>query len=120
MSSARSAAVIDRRYNGREAGQSSAVCVKLLFVATVHVTPNLQRHVATESASARGETVAEVLSDYFRQWPALRGYVLQDAGVLRTHMTIFVNGLAIQDRKKLSDPVPADGEVYIMQALSGG
>ena len=35
-------------------------------------------------------------------------------------MTIFVNGLAIQDRKNLSDPVPADGEVYIMQALSGG
>jgi hypothetical protein len=89
-------------------------------VATVHVPPNLQRHVATESASARGGTVAEVLQDYFRQWPGLRGYVLQDAGALRTHMTVFVNGLAIQDRQHLSDPVPDDGEVYIMQALSGG
>lgn len=89
-------------------------------MATVHVTPNLQRHVATESGTASGQTVAEVLQDYFRHWPALRGYVLQDAGALRTHMTIFVNGLAIQDRKTLSDPVPADGEVYIMQALSGG
>lgn len=89
-------------------------------VATVHVTPNLQRHVATGSASARGGTVAEVLADYFRQWPALRGYVLQDEGALRTHMTVFVNGSAIQDRRHLSDPVPADGEVFIMQALSGG
>ena len=89
-------------------------------MATVHVTPNLQRHVATESASAQGRTVAEVLQDYFRLCPTLRGYVLQDAGALRTHMTIFVDGLAIQDRKNLSDPVPADGEVYIMQALSGG
>lgn len=89
-------------------------------MATVHVTPNLQRHVATESASVSGQTVAEVLHDYFRQWPSLRSYVLQDAGALRTHMTIFVNGLAIQDRQNLSDPVPADGEVYIMQALSGG
>ena len=89
-------------------------------MATVHVTPNLQRHIATETASASGQTVAEVLQNYFRQWPGLRGYVLQDAGALRTHMTIFVNGLAIQDRKNLSDPVPADGEVYIMQALSGG
>jgi len=35
-------------------------------------------------------------------------------------MTVFVNGTAIQDRERLSDPVPADGEVYIMQALSGG
>ncbi len=89
-------------------------------MATVHVTPNLQRHVATESASAGGSTVAEVLQDYFRQWPALRGYVLQDAGALRTHMTIFVDGQAITDRQHLSDPVPAEGEVYIMQALSGG
>jgi len=89
-------------------------------VVTVHVTPNLQRHVATETALVHGRTVAEVLQDYFRQWPDLRGYVLQDAGALRTHMTIFVNGAAIQDRQNLSDPVPADGEVYIMQALSGG
>jgi len=89
-------------------------------VATVHVTPNLQRHVATESAAAQGGTVAEVLADYFRQWPALRGYVVQDAGALRTHMTVFVNGAAILDREHLSDPVPQDGEVYIMQALSGG
>jgi len=89
-------------------------------VVTVHVTPNLQRHVATETALVHGRTVAEVLQDYFRQWPALRGYVLQDAGALRTHMTIFVDGLAIRDREKLSDAVPVDGEVYIMQALSGG
>jgi molybdopterin synthase sulfur carrier subunit len=89
-------------------------------VATVHVTPNLQRHIATETASVGGRTVAEVLQAYFSQCPGLRGYVLQDAGELRTHMTIFVNGTAIQDRKNLSDPVPDDGEVYIMQALSGG
>jgi hypothetical protein len=89
-------------------------------VPTVHVTPNLRRHVTTESASVGGATVAEVLREYFRQWPALRSYVLQDAGALRTHMTIFVDGLAIQDREKLTDPVPENGEVYIMQALSGG
>jgi molybdopterin converting factor small subunit len=89
-------------------------------VATVHVTPNLRRHVATESASVNGRTVAEVLQAYFPQCPALRGYVLEDSGALRRHMTIFVNGVSIQDRQKLSDPVPVDGEVYIMQALSGG
>ncbi len=89
-------------------------------MAVVHVTPNLQRHVATESASVGGRTVAEVLQAYLPQFPALRGYVLDDRGALRTHMTIFVNGTAIQDRKNLSDPVPVDGEVYIMQALSGG
>jgi hypothetical protein len=89
-------------------------------VATIHVTPNLQRHVATESTSVSGRTVAEVLQAYFPQYPALRGYVLEDSGALRRHMTIFVDGIAIQDRQNLSDPVPVDGEVFIMQALSGG
>ncbi len=89
-------------------------------MATVHVTPNLQRHITTESASVSGRTVAEVLQAYFPQCPGLRGYVLEDTGAVRRHMTIFVDGVAIQDRKNLSDPVPVDGEVFIMQALSGG
>ena len=89
-------------------------------MAIVHVTPNLQRHVTTETASVEGRTVAEVLQAYLPQFPALRGYVLEDAGSLRKHMAIFVNGTVIHDRVKLSDPVPADGEVYIMQSLSGG
>lgn len=89
-------------------------------MATVHVTPNLQRHVVAETASADGRTVAEVLKSYFEQRPVLRGYVLEDAGALRKHMTIFVDGVVVRDRQNLSDPVSADGEVYIMQALSGG
>jgi hypothetical protein len=35
-------------------------------------------------------------------------------------MMVFVNGEQIHDRTGLSDPVPADGEVYVIQALSGG
>jgi molybdopterin synthase sulfur carrier subunit len=89
-------------------------------MAIVQVTPNLQRHIAVETASVDGRTVAEVLQAYFRQCPALSGYVLEDTGALRKHMTIFVDGLVIKDRQNLSDPVPTDGEVFIMQALSGG
>jgi sulfur-carrier protein len=35
-------------------------------------------------------------------------------------MIVFINGAMIQDRERLSDPVPPGGELYIMQALSGG
>ena len=87
---------------------------------TVHVTPNLQGHVATETASVEGGTVSEVLRGYFEKFPVLRGYVLEDGGSLRKHMNIFVDGSAIHDRVKLSDTVPANGEIYIIQALSGG
>lgn len=73
-----------------------------------------------ESALVSGGTVAEVLQAYFQRYPALHGYVLDDRGAVRKHMTIFADGQVVQDRQRLSDPVSADGEVFIMQALSGG
>lgn len=35
-------------------------------------------------------------------------------------MSIFVDGEMITDRVNLTVPVGEDGEVYVMQALSGG
>ena len=47
-------------------------------------------------------------------------YVLDDQGRLRRHMAIFIDGLHIRDRTALTDPVPADAVVDLIQALSGG
>jgi hypothetical protein len=35
-------------------------------------------------------------------------------------MSIFVNGEQLRDRVRLTDPVPADGVLDVIQALSGG
>ncbi len=86
----------------------------------VHFTQNIQRHVACPSAEVSGSTVREVLNAFFSQNERARGYVLDEQGSLRTHMVVFVDGATIRDREKLSDPVPSNGEVYVMQALSGG
>lgn len=67
-----------------------------------------------------GATVREVMECVFAENERVRGYVLDDQGALRRHMIVFVNGEAIKDRAKLSDPVSDGAEVYIMQALSGG
>jgi len=83
-------------------------------------TQNLQRHVECPETTAAGRTVREVLDAVFAANPRARGYVLDDQGELRHHMTIFVDGALIRDRVQLSDPVPDGGEVYVMQALSGG
>lgn len=83
-------------------------------------TENIQRHVACPPESVDGETVRQVLDAVFASNPAARGYVLDEQGVLRKHMAVFVNGQQIRDRTALSDPVPAGSEVYVMQALSGG
>jgi len=90
-------------------------------MATVTFTPNLQRHVACESARARGATVAQVLEAVFAEVPRLRGYVLDERGRLRKHMVVFLDGTAVRDREGLSDAVPGeDSEIFVMQALSGG
>ena len=46
--------------------------------------------------------------------------VLDDQGKLRQHMTAFINGNQMRDRDHLSDQVPPDAVVDLVQALSGG
>lgn len=89
-------------------------------MAVVAFTQNLQRHVECPSLEAPGATVAEVLEQAFAARPRLRGYVVDERGVLRKHMVIFVDGAQIVDRDHLSDPVGPSSEIYVMQALSGG
>jgi len=89
-------------------------------VATVVFTPNLKRHVECSTETVDGGTVRAVLETVFASNPRLRGYVLDDQGALRRHMTVFVDGQQIGDRDHLSDPVRPASEVYVMQALSGG
>ena len=83
-------------------------------------TPNLQRHVECAEATVEGTTVREALEAYFELNEPSRGYIVDDQGQLRRHMMVFVNGEPIDDRAGLSDPVEAQSEVYVVQALSGG
>ncbi|MBX3156221.1 MAG: MoaD/ThiS family protein [Deltaproteobacteria bacterium] len=89
-------------------------------MATVVFTPNLSRHVECPTEIVDGATVRAVLDAVFAANPRLRGYVLDDQGALRKHMSVFVDGQQIADRAHLSDPVRPASEIYVMQALSGG
>jgi hypothetical protein len=97
-------------------------------VPTVVVAPSLTRWltaVPTVGAKERacvvaGGTVREVLDALFAEYPALRGYVTDERGAMRHHVVAFVNGVAVRDKQMLGEPVPPEGEVYVMQALSGG
>jgi sulfur-carrier protein len=86
----------------------------------VQFTQNLQRHVPCPPAVVPGNTVREVLDAFFSGNDRARLYVLDEQGALRHHMMIFVDGDQIHDRVHLSDPVPPNGEVFVIQALSGG
>lgn len=83
-------------------------------------TPNLARHLPCPPQAVEGADVRTVLEAVFVDNPRLRGYLLDDQGGLRQHVVVFIDGEKTVDREGLSDPVPAEAEVYVMQALSGG
>lgn len=89
-------------------------------MAVVHFTSHLQSFVNCEPVEVAGENVGAVVAAALAGRDQLRTYILDDQGRLRRHVMIFVDGQMIEDRLGLSDPIKADAEVYIMQALSGG
>lgn len=86
----------------------------------VTFTPHLQRFLDAPPVEVAGGTVRDVLESVFAANPRLRGYLVDERGQIRTHVTIFVGDRPIDDRHTLSDTVAADTEIYVMQALSGG
>ncbi|GAA5480486.1 hypothetical protein Hhel01_04012 [Haloferula helveola] len=84
------------------------------------MSPHLQTHVGITPGEVRGDTVREALESLFTEHPRLRSYLLDDRGAVRKHVAVFVNGESVKDRATLSDPLPPDGEIFLMQALSGG
>lgn len=83
-------------------------------------TRALERFLEAPSVTVEGTTLGAALAAVFASRPALRGYLLDDQGGLRRHVAVYVNGLPVKDRGRLGDPVGADDEIYVFQALSGG
>jgi hypothetical protein len=80
----------------------------------------LQRHVACPPIDVDARTVREALDAAFVVYPTVRGYLLDDAGSLRQHVTVFVDGAVVRDRKRLATAVQPASHVEVLQALSGG
>ena len=67
-----------------------------------------------------GTRLDEVLTGVFEHFPNLRGYVLDEHGAVRHHVAVFVDGVAIADKRNPAQALGERSEVYVMQALSGG
>ncbi len=89
-------------------------------MATVEFTPNLSRHIDCETLSSSAATLRELIDEVCKNKPHLKPYILDDQDRLRKHVTVFIDGTQIQDRKGMSDRVNIESSVYIAQALSGG
>lgn len=77
----------------------------------------LRSYTERSVADASGPTLGAILSDLERQYPGIRFRVVDEQDQIRRHIRIFVNGGQVWN---LSEPLKAEDEVIIVQALSGG
>jgi len=90
-------------------------------MVTVKFTRALKRfYPSLDTVELEGGDVKTIVDAINIQYVGLKDYIVDEQGILRKHVNIFVDGEMIQDREELSDRLSPNSEVYIMQALSGG
>ncbi|MCU0864220.1 MAG: MoaD/ThiS family protein [Planctomycetes bacterium] len=82
--------------------------------------PVLQRHLRCPPLELDAPDLRALLDLAFARYEGLRGYLLDDTGALRHHVTIFVDGVVVTDRRRLAQRLPPTARVDVLQALSGG
>ncbi len=63
-----------------------------------------------------GVSVGDLLLALEREHPAAKGWILDERGLLRRHINVFVNG----ERGAQDTHVDADDQVDVLPAISGG
>lgn len=61
-------------------------------------------------------TVLELLRELEREHPGLSGWILDERGLVRRHINVFVDG----ERAAETTEVAADGRVEVLPAITGG
>jgi sulfur-carrier protein len=63
-----------------------------------------------------GSTVAELLQELERAQPAVAGWILDERGLIRRHLKVFVNG----EQANEETSVGPDDRIEVLPAISGG
>ena len=63
-----------------------------------------------------GTTVAEVLRALEREHPDVKGWILDERGLIREHINVFVN----RDCGREDTAVGASDQLHVIPAISGG
>lgn len=86
-------------------------------MARVVFTSHLQRFLSCPEHQVEGASLGAALEKIFIDNPRLRDYVLDDQGVLRKHVIVFVDG---RRTRALDDKITPTSQIHVLQALSGG
>lgn len=83
----------------------------------VMVPGALHSYTGAAQVEAEGDTLDALFADLDRRYPGLRFRVVDEQGLLRANMRLFVNGLGVRDLRQALRP---DDFVAVVLALSGG
>jgi molybdopterin converting factor small subunit len=85
---------------------------------TVRVASPLRTYTAgAAQVSARGTSVADILSDLERSHPGMRFRMIDEQDRIRPHIRIFINQREVGS---LDETLAAQDEIHLICALSGG
>jgi len=86
-------------------------------VAVVCVRGPLRKLAANRSEhELEGATVVELLRTLERSHPELNGWILDERGLIRRHINVFVNG----ERGREATEVAVGDRVEVLPAITGG
>ena len=86
-------------------------------MACVKLRGPLKRLAGDRSEHAvDGGTVGELLRELERAQPAISGWILDERGLIRRHVNVFVNG----EYSREDTPVGPDDRIDVLPAISGG
>jgi molybdopterin converting factor small subunit len=85
-------------------------------MAVVRLRGQLEKLAGGPEHRIDGDTVNDVLQALEREISALDGWILDERGVLRRHINVFVSA----EPAEPDTPVGADDPIEILPAISGG
>ena len=85
-------------------------------MAIVRLRGPLEKLAGGPEHELEGATVSEVLQALEREHSALVGWVLDERGVIRRHINVFVSS----EPATAETPVGPDDRIEILPAISGG
>jgi molybdopterin synthase sulfur carrier subunit len=91
------------------------------MAVTVRLPGVLRDAVGGEAKiEASGATLADVFADIDRRHPGFRSRVLDERGILRSYVNVYVGDIDARDSGGLGTAVPEGSEVMVIPAMAGG
>jgi sulfur-carrier protein len=82
-------------------------------MAIVEFAPFIQQYVKCPPMEVPGNSVREILDNYFLEFRPVRQYILDEYECVRPRLTVFVDSMPIFDRTGLSDPVHVRARIFV-------